>query len=105
MNLREVLVFFNALIYIWVAYETGLIASLYRYAYSEMKESKVISSCVVFSASLAVFFMFRAIFSLGVYFLGTEMELLVTLTSLPTIFVALSARHFRKKSLEKDKTK
>ena len=88
--------------YFWAGWELGFLTSLYKYAYTEMKKSKVIGALALLLFSQTILFFYLAFLA----FTNSVNEDLYNFVRLliifPTAGVALSARHFRKRSLERN---
>ena len=91
-------------IYIWALFELGLLAYLYRYAYSKSNGSKVIKTLFLFLVAITIEVLYRFLWSYSLYLSENEglHALFRQLRSIPLILVVYSAKRFRDASLEPD---
>ena len=87
--------------YLWAGWEIGFLTSLYRYAYEQMKKSRVIAGLVYLLTALAALFFYMTILAFTNGLDEKIYNLLKILIIIPVANVAISARIFRKRSLEK----
>lgn len=92
---------FRIAFYLWAGWELAFLANLYRYAYYEMKQSKVIGALTLLFSALALLFLFLSFVAFSNAFDQKLYSMLREGIAIPVGFVAFSANRFRKRSLER----
>lgn len=101
MNFNELFTLAKIVIYVLAMYEVGLLANLYFLAGREMTKSKVMMSLFYFLVSVVFFIAYRLVFSYSVFITSEIHALMRDLAVVPPLFIILTARNFRRKTLDK----
>ena len=87
-------------VYLWTIFEVGLSASLYWFAYKKMSQSRIISGLAMFLTALTLLVLCRLVLSYSIILTKDAHAVLRDLLILPMIGVSITARIFRKRSID-----
>ena len=88
-------------LYIWAVFELGLLTSLYGYAASKSKDSRVIRALFLFLIAISVSVIYRFLWNYSSFLDIAEdtQTMLRNMVMVPLLFITMSARRFRKLTL------
>jgi len=87
-------------VYLWTIFEVGLLSSLYWFAYKKMSQSRIISGLAMFLTALTLLVLYRLVLSYSIILTKDAHSVLRDLLILPMIGVSVTARIFRKRSID-----